>query len=310
MFYCRLFGLVGVIVFFSPIAWACNAKPGDLYEATYCEIIAKGRPHKMPSLGEFRRNDDVIQRLFLKRAIRGLKITLPASKTEKGQHSSVRASTTRTPPAVVIQKKTSQLHKNSSARLNTKKNHQRSSERANPVAIVSSLKDSSSKVVDVFDLVDRCRLKGRRITCKGDTIFELVENRASRHIEAQEFAESNKLSLPIFSGDIKDTPVVKRYLQKAFRYYLDKMIAVGLGGSTITFNKFEYIFYDAKKRNFDFVTRFEMMFDFLKEEKKNSGGVKAELLEENLAIDHCGQLDKEIIICSVTARNRVYLKRS
>jgi hypothetical protein len=53
-----------------------------------------------------------------------------------------------------------------------------------------------------------------------------------------------------------------------------------------------------------------MMFDFLKKDKQQSGGVTQDAVDDGISIEHCGEVGEETIVCSKTARNRVYVKHS
>ncbi len=302
----------------SPSLDACDARPGDRYEQIYCQVVEKIDNHNLPSLDDFRRNERDIQRLILKRPARQLGIEVPQSAASfvdpavverdvvaKSTAANKPSEVKKSPPKLIAETKSNTTNAPTDTEISSAKLATAELAVANIATVEKSL-----PMPTALELKDRCQLSDKAISCGGDIIYQLVENRAVGELSAQVLNSDNKMSLPAFEGEISNKNAVQEYLQQAYKKYLAKMIEVGLGGSTMTFNKFAYIFHDAHERDFDFVARFEMMFDFLKKDKQQSGGVTQDALDDGLSIEFCGEIGEETIVCSKTARNRVYMRKT
>ena len=152
---------------------------------------------------------------------------------------------------------------------------------------------------------NHCYLLGVKIRCS-DKKFHLVQNKSKGALSGQALADNNKLILPPFHGLISDEAAVKAYLIQAYAIYINRMISLGLGGSTMSFTSFYYNFVDQKQRNVDFVKRFELMFDLLKRDRKHLPVSVSNSKNFPTSIKQCDRLNQKIIICNDETKNWVY----
>lgn len=151
-----------------------------------------------------------------------------------------------------------------------------------------------------------CARDGDSIHCP-DSRYQLVGNRANRHLAADALDPDQRLNLDSFSGGT-DADGLLRYLRESYGRYLEKMLAIGLGAVTLSYRKFEFIYHDVTTRGADFGARFETMYRFLKQDKQNMG-ISETLPEPGaLALAHCERFAARIIACDSGGRNFVFVK--
>lgn len=152
-----------------------------------------------------------------------------------------------------------------------------------------------------------CALRGQKIDC-GSTYYQLLMNRPKHTLAESALTQSNRLELPPFAGNVQDEAAVRAYLNQAYAAYINKMIELGLAGSTMSFTTFYYSFKDQTQRNVDFVGRFETMFEFLKKDRQRLAVSTAMPSELPHSLGQCATLSSEIIVCDNQTKNWVYVR--
>lgn len=150
-----------------------------------------------------------------------------------------------------------------------------------------------------------CRLEDGAIVC-GQARYALVSNRANGQLAPGALGDGNRMELPAFSGDPTDAASINRYLYRTYQRYVEKMLAIGLGGSTMNYGKFAYLFRDLSDKGVDFARRFETMYRFLKKDKAGMGGGGRISVDQHLTLADCGGLGERLIVCARAGRNYVY----
>lgn len=115
------------------------------------------------------------------------------------------------------------------------------------------------------------------------------------------------MALPVYRGDISDKRAVETYLVEAYRRYIEQMHAIGLGGVTMTYGKFHFLFFDLQEKGLNFSQRFETMYDFLKKDKASIGISEKLTMDNQLTVKDCDLLSELMLVCSRTGRNYLYL---
>jgi len=90
--------------------------------------------------------------------------------------------------------------------------------------------------------------------------YGLVGNLSNKKLSKGVLERKNKMNIPGYQGKPDDRQALAEYLAKAYDQYILKMLEIGLGGSTFTYNKFVYLYYDVSEKGIDFSQRFETMF--------------------------------------------------
>lgn len=171
---------------------------------------------------------------------------------------------------------------------------------------VNSGKVSSGKAVPAVSALSDCSFRGLHIAC-GKERFKLVGNKNNKHLRPGALDESNGLALPLFKGAMTDSRAVNRYLAVAYPHYVDKMLMIGLGGATMSYGKFEYLFSDLHQKGVSFNDRFETMYRYLKKDKRTIGVNESISVDSDITINDCGPLARHVIACARNGRNYLYL---
>ncbi len=247
--------LAGLPMALSAVAGpTCFLLAENYYEQLYCEVKAKGEGGSLPSLRDFRNNNQMTQALLLKRPTGRLGIALAMPNMSGG----------------VSQAKVSPPER--------------------PAAVVPSMSD--------------CRLAGATIQCDGNR-FQLTGNLSNRHINEASLEAGNQLLLPRYNG--AGNADLQRYLAEAYRLYLRKMLEIGLGGSTMTYAKFHYLYFDLTDKGADFVARSKTVFDYLKADKKRLAVSEAVSPAAGLTLSDCDRVAEHLIACGHGNKNYLYL---
>lgn len=152
-----------------------------------------------------------------------------------------------------------------------------------------------------------CQYLERTIQCQ-DGVFSIVGNKGNSKLNRRVLEDNNKLALERFSGDRRDQALVLDYLTKSYTRYIEKMLEIGLGGSTMSFTKFYYLFQDLSVQGVDFQQRFETMYGYLKLDKRSLGVSEKVDAIQGLSIAQCSRLKADLFTCDNKRNNRVYLK--
>lgn len=153
----------------------------------------------------------------------------------------------------------------------------------------------------------------RFVDCQVDTLtlrcaagnYQLVRNQRNDQLADEVLSNTFKMALPIFRGDAQQASAVNTYLAAAYEHYLQKMIAIGLGGSTMRYGKFAYLFADLNDKGLDFSQRFEKMFSFLKADKRKLRVPVRSAIPAGLDVKQCFALGT-FVLCPMGQFNLVF----
>ncbi len=239
-------------------------------ERVYCEIVNRGEGRGLPSLEDFKRNDVRVQRLLLKRPAEKLKIALP-KKPQVIENASI-------PRAPKLDQETNKTHAEDISSL------------ANPEI---ALKE--------------CQITPDQIVC-GHRHFQMKTNLPNRLLKSGVLEEAYGMNLPPYSKDKSDNKLeAQYYLSDVYPIYIQKMLDIGLGASTMSYTRFYHTFFDLQAQGVSFSDRFETMYRYLKKDKKTML-VKPVLSDQRpTTISQCDDIDQRIIVCDSGSANWVYV---
>jgi hypothetical protein len=86
-------------------------------------------------------------------------------------------------------------------------------------------------------------------------------------------------------------------------------LVLGLGGVTMTFGKFAYLYRDVQLKGLNFVQRFETMYSFLKKDKTTMGVSESVPSSVAFTINDCSPLDDQRFVCAHQGRNYIFENR-
>jgi len=175
------------------------------------------------------------------------------------------------------------------------------SNEANIESPIKSTKSTASKT----GAMSNCVLQDALIEC-GTRRYQMLGNLSNQRLKPGSLEESSRLELPEYTGDSLNRDKVLPYLLKAYRHYVNKMMDIGLAGATMSYGTFEYLFNDLRDKGVDFNKRFETMYRYLKQDKKNIHVSETITTPGSLRISDCGVLDQQLIACVVDGRNYLY----
>ncbi|MEX1032325.1 MAG: hypothetical protein WDZ30_03105 [Cellvibrionaceae bacterium] len=247
----------------------CSALARSELEQLYCTIKATSAGAGLPSLGDFRRNDETVQALLLKQPARRLGLAVP--------------------DVSVIQPAP----------------RERKTEPAKRSTGPRQAVETSQPIAEPVDSLHGCQMFKREIRCP-TRHYRLVDNMGNHALEAGALGVHNTFELARFTGDFQDKQAVNRYLAESYRHYIEKMLSIGLGGVTMSYTRFHRTFRELGDKNEDFAARSATMFRYLKQDK--SSMAIAPRHEEYLptSIEQCFDLSDTLVICDDRDRNWVF----
>jgi hypothetical protein len=253
----------------------CFASAKTFYEQVYCELQAKGKTKGMPSFEQFSRNNEVVQASLLKGPAERNGIKLPVAKK-------IQLATTD----------------NSQSKKVDKSRIESGEDTKPPVKEIAFHPPVKSKIGFPEK---NCQMLGSDIKCSSGR-YKLIGNKNNKHLAEGVLLESNKIE---FSSQRKGTSI-NQYLASIYRQYIEKMCAIGLGGVTMTYGKFTYLFEDLQAKKVDFNKRFEIMYSFLKKDKATMWVSDKAVTNSRLAIEDCDYLSDQYFVCSLQGNNYIY----
>jgi hypothetical protein len=245
----------------------CFAFAETYYEQVYCQLQAKAQTKGLPPFHEFKKNDERVQAALLKRPAERNGIKLPLPKIAVDNQ------------AVVSDK---------------------------PLKSLRNRVESSGRVVrEVVEIQQpetdsNCLLDANNIRC-GNLRYKLIGNKSNRYLAKGVLDEDYKMAIPDYAGEPLD-----QYLSEAYRHYVNKMCDIGLGGVTMTFGKFAYLYRDVQLKGLNFVQRFETMYSFLKKDKAIMAVNEAASRDPGISIGDCSPLDEQRFVCAYKGRNYIF----
>lgn len=257
----------------------CEREAKRPLEIAYCELVKLGAGHALPDFYNFRRNPESTQRLFLKSAANRSGITLPKIEEHQGSVSPL------TIPAPVIEQNVTQ--KNTPAKTSESKN-------LTPNQYSNNSQENRLR---------RCSLIQDQISCAAERYF-LAINVPVDYLNKNALTDRNHLAF----REKSDQESILQYLSHLYPVYIEKMLHIGLGDSTVSFTKFNAIYEESIKQGENFVKRFQKMYDLLKNERQTNA-VK-QRYQENYPnnIENCMRLNAHLIVCDNVEQNWVYKK--
>lgn len=262
----------------------CLLMAENYYEQLYCEIKAQGKGKRLPSFYDFQKNNEVTQAFLLKRpgAKLGINVVQP-KRTSKPE---------QIPKPEQLNRSYSQAKELPSTTVATNK--------------LQTVKPAEEMSRD--NILDQCVFQVREILCDG-VQYQLMGNLANKKLEQGVLERSNRMNIPVYGGEPSDQAALGYYLTHAYGQYIEKMLEIGLGGSTFSYAKFVYLYQDVTVKNIDFSGRFETMFGYLKQDKQQLA--VSEKLPENVHVtkEHCGWLAEKMVVCDGGQKNYLYRRQ-
>lgn len=246
----------------------CSFKPKTELEEVYCEIEQSKFKRSLVNSYEFRKNAKKTQHLLLAPYAKKLGISMPTKESSKPNH-----------------------------KLNVK--------RASTTAHINKV--STKPIPENEDSMAACKIAGRHIHCKTGQ-YTLVRNMPNSKLDIRLLQTDNALSLPA-KNDVPFSQMSEvEYLSKTYPLYINKMISIGLGGSTFSFTKYVSTYKRIQKSDKDFSKRFEKMFSYLKKDKLTNGIAKQSTDTSHIAIGDCYFAETQLVICDDIQSNWVFVK--
>jgi hypothetical protein len=152
--------------------------------------------------------------------------------------------------------------------------------------------------------LSQCRRDGNRFVCAGRA-FQLVGNRSNDRLPKEALSAANRMQLADYQGSRADGDQLDRYLQSSYRHYLLKMIDIGLGGATLSYGKFAYLFEDLSSKGLGFSERFETMYRYLKKDKRAMAVPAKSQVPAGLVVDDCYLLEP-LLVCRSGGHNWLF----
>ena len=161
--------------------------------------------------------------------------------------------------------------------------------------------NGESKKSEHHQQLSACTLADDKISCPQGNYF-LTINIPLRRLDPRVLSDQNMF---VFRPKYENENELQ-YLSNIYPYYLEKMLLIGLGDSTISFTKFNAIYQDANKQGENFRQRFSQMYEMLKQERQSMATKKRyrENYPESMA--QCMRVSNEIISCDNIDQNWVY----
>ena len=259
----------------------CFASAKTYYEQVYCELEAKGKTKDLPSFDQFKHNNEVVQASLLKLPAERNRIALPPPKKTASSVSDVTASTIE---KKAIAKKESGIQAAPAQQENIQEDY------------IPRKFDKGSVVGD-----PRCQLHTAEIQCTTKR-YKLIGNRTNSHLDEGALLDSNKMLLPLYQPGQS----LSAYVTAAYRQYIEKMCAIGLGGVTMTYTRFAYLYEDLQSKNVNFVQRFELMYSFLKKDKAAMWISEKIPVNAQLAMQYCELMTEKLYICAAQGQNYIF----
>jgi len=265
----------------------CLAMAKTALEKIYCQVAATPEAGKLPSFSDFRRNNSQVQAMLLKAPARRLGIELPSNATQQ------RSAPVNPNPSPAPRQSVAVVSTPAATPATTK-----------PQKPPSQTPSANPKAVDPLQ---GCQLSGERIRCPSAR-YDLVDNLDNKHLAPGVLGAGNELGLVSYRGDLGDTNGINNYLADSYEHYVNKMLVIGLGGSTMTYTKFHYTFWELVEKREDFAGRVNQMYAYLKQDKASMAVKSRYLHTMPAAMDWCQLLNTTVVICDDGKNNWVYSK--
>lgn len=250
----------------------CPAQARTPLEQIYCKVRAANPSAPLPTLQELRRNPEKTQRLLLRRPAEQAGISLPPESAP----AKARPSPERAPTAVAPAAKT----------------------------VTNKAADPRRPETEPGSLAG-CEFGGTRIRC-GAEQFVLQGNLPNSRLAPGALAPETRTSFVEYAGAAGDEAALMAYASATYLRYIEAMLDIGLGASTMSFTKFYHTLTEAQTKGARFGERLAAMFDFLKKDKATIGVQPHynDALPEGL--NQCMALNERLLVCDNVQQNWVY----
>ncbi len=248
----------------------CFVKAETYYEHIFCEVSSKGNGRNLPDFYDFRKNDPLIQALLLKKpaARSGITMAMPRKKIKS-----------------MIDNEKGGVKKN--GRINVKR-------------YANQQREKTSWRRD-------CEFEENAIVCATNR-YVLTGNKNNNTLKEGALSKSNRMGLAPYSQHLGNKADVNDYLVLSYQHYIEKMLAIGLGGVTMSSGKFAFLFHDLTNRGVSFTERFETMYRYLIKDKKVIRVNERASIDQPLSMERCLYLSDNIITCAATQKNFLFVK--
>ena len=270
--------IISLFLLFAPLDGSarevskCLSYAQTYYETLYCEIASSGRRSKLPNFTDFQKNSEITQALLLKPHAQALRIPISLPSRSAKMREPQQSVSVDEPKVVEISRDPQTSPKQ---RLETATNE-----------------------------ASQCTYDKSSIHCGGMT-FNQVTNKQNNALQRDALSRNNTLTLPFIESSPQDDNF-EFYLTEAYLVYLDKMMSIGLGGVTMTYSKFYFLYLDLLRRNVDFNQRFSTMFEFLKKDKHSLGVSSRPAKLSMLSDKQCSRARSSLFICELGGRNYLF----
>ncbi|MCR6653389.1 MAG: hypothetical protein NVV73_18665 [Cellvibrionaceae bacterium] len=245
---------------------ACLEQARTPLEQTYCKIRAANPSAPLPTLQELRRNPEKTQRLLLRRPAEQAGISLPPEKTAR--------------PAPTAPAKSASMPAAAATR----------------AALPTRIQTGG---------LAGCELLASSIRCGADR-YQLQGNMPNSRLARGALDLDTKVSFAEYQGAAADSTALQEYASSTYRRYIEAMLEIGLGSSTMSFTKFYHTFTEAQEKGTRFGERLSAMFDFLKKDKANMGVQSHYNDALPSGIEQCMSLSEALLVCDNVQQNWVY----
>lgn len=264
----------------------CEDEARSDYEKIYCQILARGKAQALPGFFDFKRNSPAVQCGLLRAPARQLGIDLPALPSAPKPASSAPVAPPSSPQSATTPGMSAPGEPTTAA----------PSPRDVPPAEAD---DSEFALLALGD----CGLDKDQIRC-GHARYFLTINIPLKRLDPTALSEDNRLQF----REINEGETLRDYLASLYPDYIDKMLYLGLGDSTLSFTKFHAIYEESLNQGEDFVARFGQMYELLKNERRSMHIQTRYQDNYPESIAQCMPLTDELIVCDNVLQNWVYRK--
>jgi hypothetical protein len=249
---------------------ACLEQARTPLEQVYCKIRAANPSAPLPSLQELRRNPEKTQRLLLRRPAEQAGISLPPEQVSRPAPPSPSSP----PPAS-----------------------------SKAPAVAQTPVENPARVQ--AGSLSGCELSAGSIRCGVDR-YPLQGNVPNSRLARDALDVNKRVLFADYQGAAGDGAALMEYATRTYRRYVEAMLEIGLGASTMSFTKFYHTFTEAQARGARFGERLTAMFDFLKKDKATIGVQSHYSDAMPDSIEQCMALSDTLLVCDNVQQNWVY----
>ena len=253
----------------------CVVDISSRYEEAFCAIKASRFAATVPSLADFRRNSAHMQYLIIKRPAKSLGISLKAANHQ--------------PVVMNVDMSGSSADKQG----------------AFGALVLRKQERTAAELSAALETAERaqCQYQPTVVHC-GKAQYLLQLNRSNKRLAKHALTKDNRLSFrkrALFSSD-------QAYLLDSYIRYIEKMLSIGLAGSSYSYSAFAHLYTENTRQGVDFAKRFSATFELLKRDKKTIAPSKRRPSKAPLASE-CEVLNNQLLVCRSQAMNLVYRRQ-